>query len=369
MLETIGDYARERLEGSGEAAHMRQRHAVYFLSLAEEGDQHIRQGTRNDAGAWLTRLEGEIDNLRRALAWFLASEQRDKAVQLSGALYRFWLARGYLSEGSQWLDHSLQGADAVPAAIRARALMGAGLLGGVHLDRLAEARARCTEALEIYRRLGDRSKMAMALRNLGVIVHDQGDYPQARALFAESLAQFRALGDGHDAGLVLGNLGIVLHDQGDLDGATSAFEEARQLEEAANAAPISGLAVIWLAHLALDRGRLDEARRRLQDGLDVPRQMGHIVVPQWGLAVAAGIAVVEGHNERAARLYAAHHSLAQRTFVHWGGGARSESERAELMEQGRRQIGPQAWDRAWAEGEAMTLEQALAYALEQPGRG
>lgn len=241
--------------------------------------------------------------------------------------------------------------------------MGAGLLGGVQLGRLAEAKARCTEALEIYRRRGDRSKMALALRNLGVIVHGQGDYQQARALFGESLEHCRALGDGHDASLVLGNLGIVLHDQGDLEGATSAFEEARQLEEATNAAPISGFALIWLAHLALDRGRLDEARRRLHEGLDVYRQMGHIVVPQWGLAVAGGIAVVEGHNERAARLYAAHHSLAQRSFLHWRGSARFESERQELMEQGRGQIGPQAWERAWAEGEAMTLEQAMADAL------
>jgi hypothetical protein len=96
--------------------------------------------------------------------------------------------------------------------------------------------------------------------------------------------------------------------------------------------------------------------------------MGHIVVAQWGLAVAGGIAVAEGHPERAARLYAAHHSLVQRNFLQWRGSARLESEREELMEQGRRQIGPQAWDRAWAEGEALTLEQAIAYALEQPGR-
>jgi tetratricopeptide (TPR) repeat protein len=308
-------------------------------------------------------LEREIDNLRAADAWLSESAQWDKAVQLSGALYRFWLARGHVSEGFRWLERSLQGADAAPEEIRARALLGAGLLGGVQLGRFEEGRARCTEALEIYRRLGDRRMMAAALRNLGVMANGQSDYRRARELFEESLAHFRALGDAHGTGLVLVNLGWVLHEQGDLAGAATAFEEARQHEEAANAAPVSGFALICLAHVALDRGRPDEARRRLHEGLAAHRPMGHALAPQFGLAIAGGIAIVAGRNERAARLYGAQHRLAERNFVQWPGNRRFDREGERLMEQGRRQIGSQVWARAWAEGRAMTVEEAITYAL------
>jgi non-specific serine/threonine protein kinase len=242
--------------------------------------------------------------------------------------------------------------------------MGAGLLGGMQLGRFEEGTARCTEALRIYRRLGNRRQMAMALRNLGVIAHSHGDNQRARELFDESLEYCRALGDEQGTGLVLVSLGIVLHDQGDLEGATAAFEEAHRREEAANAAPVPGFALTWLAHLALDRERLDEARRRLHEGLNVYGQMGHILVPQLGLSVAGGIAVVEGHNERGARLYGAQYSLMERVLLRWTGSPRCDREGQQLVEQGRHQIGAQAWDRAWAEGQAMTVEQAIAYALE-----
>ena len=118
MLETIRDYARERMELSGEAEEIRKLHAVYFLALAEQGASE-QQGP--EEAAWLERLDLEHDNMRAALSWTLQSEEAELGMRLAGALWQFWDMRGYYGEGRRWLEEALA-KDGRASAVRAKAL-------------------------------------------------------------------------------------------------------------------------------------------------------------------------------------------------------------------------------------------------------
>jgi hypothetical protein len=190
MLETIREYAWDRLAASGEAAAIRRRHAAYFQTLAEAADAGW-QGTRQ--AVWRQRLAVEHDNLRAALAWMQETEQWEPGARLAGALARFWATHGYLAEGRRWLEWALQAAHTLPVADRARLLDGASEIAYWQAD-YAVARAWAAEALALRRTLGYPAPIAEALTNLGRILWRQGDRAGAQALLAESQALRRASG-------------------------------------------------------------------------------------------------------------------------------------------------------------------------------
>ena len=196
MLDTIREYARERLVADGEDTAAGRRHALYCLALAED-PAALAGGP--PAVAWRTRLEAEHDNLRAALQWVYANREVALAWQLVAGLWRFWLARGYISEGRAHLARAL----ALPLAgppdetlqrTRAQALMGAGTLAGVQADHPA-MQAAYEESLVLWRALDDRQGIARALHNLAGVAAGQGDPATATATFAESLRLYEALGD------------------------------------------------------------------------------------------------------------------------------------------------------------------------------
>jgi predicted ATPase len=147
MLETVHEYAREKLEESGEAEELRMLHAQYFLSLAEEAEPGV-EGVQQ--AAWLERLEVEHDNLRAVLSWSLENEQAELALRLCGALWRFWYLGGHLSEGRRWLEEALAQGEEKDSALRAKALGGAGHLawGQGDFERAAALRE---EGLKLFR--------------------------------------------------------------------------------------------------------------------------------------------------------------------------------------------------------------------------
>jgi predicted ATPase/class 3 adenylate cyclase len=190
MLETIREYAWDRLVASGEAAAIRQRHAAYFQALAEAADAGW-QGTRQ--AVWRQRLAVEHDNLRAALGWAEETAQGEAGARLAGALARFWATHGYLAEGRRWLEWALQSAQTVPITQRARLLDGASEIAYWQAD-YAAARAWAEEALALRRTLGYQAPIAEALTNLGRILWRLGDRAGAQALLAESQALRRASG-------------------------------------------------------------------------------------------------------------------------------------------------------------------------------
>ncbi len=264
MLETIWEYARERLAESGEEEALRRRHAVYYLALAEAAEPAL---TGLQQAEWLERLDTEHANLRAVLHW---AEERGKAelgLRLGGVLGRFWLYRGYLSEGRQWLAGALAQGHQGPTALQAKALRVAGRLA---LDQgdYAQATALSEESLALSRELGDKRSIAASLRNLGVVARLQGDYGQARALHEESLALFREL--GHKVGIAedLERLAAVARSQGQAARAARLWGAAEALREALGLPWLLLERAVHESHMIATRSELEEAdwKRAWEEG-------------------------------------------------------------------------------------------------------
>ena len=204
MLETVREYALERLEANREQKEARHGHAVYYLALAKDARPELTGPRQTE---WFGRLESEHDNLRAALSWSLERGNAETALQMNAQLWWFWYKRGHLSEGRRWLEEAL-GKSASPTPARAEALNGAGVLARNQAD-YERAQAWLEQSLAFWRDLGDKRGEADVLINLGTVALDTGDYPQAAAFFDESMPLRRELGDSWGLALALNNLGVT----------------------------------------------------------------------------------------------------------------------------------------------------------------
>jgi len=198
MLETVHEYAREKLEQSGEAEVMRGAHAEYFLALAKDAEPALKGPEQLE---WLERLEAEHDNLRAALGWALESKEGELALRLAGTLWWFWFVHGHLRESRAWLEAALAEGAALSSApkVRAKALTGAGRLA-LEVGELERARALLEEGVQLFREAGDEAGLAEALDNLAIAAAFSGELEKAKPLFEESLALYREAGDGWGGG-------------------------------------------------------------------------------------------------------------------------------------------------------------------------
>ncbi len=446
MLETIREYALERLIVSGEVEAIRQQHAAYVLELAESADPHL-EGV--DQAAWLARLEVEHANLRAALEWAFDGGDLEIGLRLVGVLWRFWWGRGYSTEGRHWLEHALPRSAGAPARVRAKLLAGAGWLTFLQGDK-AQARVLNEECLALGRELGDTWLIAFALRTLGWLAKDQGqyeqattllqqsltlahavgdlflvsdsmaglafvawgqgdyaratalleqglayaqklgftggiawelcdlgemayhqgDYTRAAALLAQSLTIRRKLGNQEDVAWTLHCLGQAALAQGDDRAAQTYLEERLQImQERGNkqgiAASLTNLALVIHA-----QGNVTQAQALLEESLTLVQELDNRVGIATVLDGVAVLALAKGYPARAARLGGAADTIRATT-----GAIRSPSEVLSLLNRplyertvagARCQVGEARFMAAWAEGRAMTLEQAVAYALDQP---
>jgi predicted ATPase len=277
MLETIREYALEKLEVSGETAVTNRAHAAYCLVLAEEqaGNQSAAEDPK-----WLERLALEHDNFRAALEWLTETGDADWGLRLGTALFRFWEMREYLTEARGRLGDLLKlpGA-AAPTKARARALFCAGVLG-VEQGDYASADALLRESLEISRTLGDKQGAAVCLNALAVNARDRGDVPVARPLFEESLALWRESGDPRAVARSLSNLASILKMQGDNERASSLYAECMSIFQGLG----DRMGVAWsLNHqgdVARDQCDSAAARALYEQDLAIFRELGD----RWGIA-------------------------------------------------------------------------------------
>ena len=362
LLETVRQYARDRLEESGGSAAAQERHRDYYLALAEEADPKLRTAEQAE---WLARLEEEHDNLRAGLAWSLVDAGSTAGLRLCGALQRFWWTRGHLTEGRQWCMCVLGKAEAVDrTGERAYALNAAGTLALYQGDYSA-AKALHEEGLAIRRELGDRSGIAGALGNLGNVAVNQGDYPTAKALHEESLAIRRELGDRFGIAVRLNNLGNVALAQCDYTAAKALHEEGlairRELGDRSGiATSLSNLGIV-----VLNQGDYPAARALLEESLAIRRELGdRSGIPYSLEGLAAVVASLRG-SLRAAHIWGATEQL--RTEI---GAPLTPNERSrydQFVAAARIALGDDAaFDRAWQEGRGLTLDQAIDLALARP---
>ena len=408
MLEPIRQYATEKLEQSEEAAGVRDRHAAFFLALAEEAAPDL-EGSRH--GVWSDRLEREHDNLRATLSWFLTRRRPEPAVRTGAALWRFWFTRGYLSEGTGWLERVLAEGGHEPSPARVKALEGLGWLLQ-YQGEYARARATYERMLELSRASDDKGNETTALNSLGTVaiqqgdserakvylqdnlealeelekegniatplkrfhalnllgylaITEEGDYARGATLWEESLALAREARDTERIRSTLSNLGYAEVLQGDYEKARASCEEALALaqELGGAGAPIVASTLVNLGLAALGQGDYERASQLFGEALVIGRSAGR--KPQM-IDTLEGMASLAGATRdatRAACLWGAAEAAREATGI-----ALSPSERAmhePYLAPARSRLGETAWEDALGEGRAMSLEGAADYVLSE----
>jgi tetratricopeptide (TPR) repeat protein len=360
MLETIREFALERLHGSGETESVRRRHTQYFLEFAEQAESELETA---QSATWFTRLEAEHDNLRAALSWALERAETIIALRLVGALWRFWHIRGHLSEGQMWLGRVLHACSTSSGEPEqwAKVFSGAGTLAWVQAD-YAKAAQYHEQALTLYRQLNDSKGTATALNDLAAQWFNLGDNVRAHLLFNESLELHRELGDQVGVAGALGNLAVVMLDQGDYSRSQALSEEALALSQATGHTWYIANMVSNLALAVLQQGDQKRAMELFKQGLPMFQELGDTV---GMIECLEGLALRHAEVEpaRFAQLFA----MAERQRSSIGVPLPSYLRAAyrRYFEAAKSQMSDEAWTATWAEGSAMTLEQAVAYALEE----
>jgi DNA-binding CsgD family transcriptional regulator/tetratricopeptide (TPR) repeat protein len=404
MLETIREYALERLAASQEAAIAQERHAHYFLQLAEEAEPRLTTGEQQ---AWLGRLDREHDNLRAALTWSQRSPDRGElGLRLAAALWWFWWVYGYLSEGRSWLEQVLSDANGTDqssfhnqeasAAPRATALYRATFLAAVQGDyarakvlgeeslalsrraddtrgiawalytlgvgelmqgNLTDAASHYREALALFRALGEMRGIAWTYNDIASVELLQGDYMNAAAHYEEALARFRSLDDTRDIASCLSNLGEAAKAKNDYTSAAARYGEALILFRGLSDTPGICMALQGMGYVMLAQGENVPARVLLEESLHLCWKTGN----RYGMALAltelAAVAAAQGWLVQAVRLFGA--AEAQHDNI---SGFLVPTERAaydRTLADLRTRLDAATFAAAWAEGRALTPNQAI----------
>jgi predicted ATPase/class 3 adenylate cyclase len=359
MLETIREYAAERLSVAGDAPELRRRHADYFLTLAEEQESHLRDEELQGGREWLDRQEHELDNFRAALSVLESSGDSELILRMAGALSPLWANNGHVAEGLRRLEHAL-GVDAEPTVARAKALNAVAEMASFGDDTTA-MRTWAEEALAICRRLGDRRSIAESLFSLGVAVGEGGDWSNARPLLDESLRLYRDLGD--EARVMWGTRALAwAHAEfGDMERGRVLYEDALRQARAAGNRLVESALLGSLSWVAMKEGRTQDAPALIREELRIKRDLGERIETAVGLCHAALTLATAGRAESAAQLIACFEALSEEI----GGShawVRRMNEETRLIV--RAQLDSVDFATAWEQGSKLTADMAVALALE-----
>ena len=406
MLETIREYALERLRASGTLEQTRLRHAMFFVALAERADAELRGP---DQLTWLQRLDAEQENIWWAFCCGLGAERPDLALRIGAALWRYWEARGRITEARRRLDEALASNGARAAEPRAAALFASGRMAlrqgdleharrvftegralfeaderweGVALCTAGlgwithvwgpfdDAVALCRDAVDLARKFAEDWVLADALNNLGVASRSARDLTGARAALEESLEIRRRIGDLEGVTASLNGLALNALAEDDFDTAEALFQEAFAVSERRGDLFYDAAKRIVFAYVAFGRGDLGRATVLSVLALDSCRENGYRQFSAYALETLAGVAAAEGRPRQAARLLGAALAISERI-------RRSDARRPngvvydwearavkEVLERARRELGAEAWDAAVSDGRRLEADDALAAAVE-----
>ena len=395
LLETMRQYGQEKLQQAGEVAAVRRRHGDWYVRFAERAGLEI--GGLQQA-EWLQRVELEHDNIRTALAWSLEQAEAESGARIGAAIWRFWLYRGYVTEGRTMLERILQ-QFSEQTAVRAQVLLATGVLAFYQVD-YARANILLEESLELSRALPDREGIAYALTALGTLTHSRGDYQLATTFYEESLPLLRELGDKRVMVLSLSGWGLALLALGEYERAIALCEESLALaRELGSPQSVAG-SLTTLAIAVLEGGDYERARGLCEESLAIRQQLadkggsahtltilGHVALSQGsyaqaqahydvslslrqelgdkeGIAAAleglAGVAQGQGQPLSAARLYGAAQALRDAIGAPLAPTDRASYERR--LADVRVQLEAAPFEAAWTQGRAFTLAQAIAAA-------
>jgi predicted ATPase/class 3 adenylate cyclase len=360
MLETIREFATERLAASGEEDDLRRRHARHYRDLAEAAEPHLTLG---DSTTTLTRLEEEHDNLRAAMDWAEQEGDAETIVRIASALWGFWRRRGYLAESRARLER-LVDLPAVREQGRLRA-MALGALGSISYwqqdyERMAPL---YQEALDIARELGDQRLLAEALHNASFIRIASGHPGQDAGLAQEALAAAQAAGDSLLEGRIRISLAYQHIIQGDPARAVVALREALALHQRLGERMSLGETLMALAAVEYATGDPVSADGHVREGFRTHVKDGNLIGTAFGLTPMGIVAAREGRYARAVTLAAASSRLQEE----FGGGPPPFVRRqyVDPMAVAREHLDEEEYEDAAARGRAMSFEEAVAFALEE----
>jgi len=407
LPETIRQYARDKLYEAGEAEKNRDRHLEFFIQFAEIGEPKLRSAEQIE---WLERVETEHDNLRTALAWSLESSKSESGLRLAGALAYFWELRG-VGEGYKWLNDALALAEREPsgtvtAARHAKALYGAGRLRFMDQLDMPSSLMMVEESLHLSRQVGDKWWMAVALEHIGFSITEDpqtaiarleegvslarqvenhwplalclvrlsgnlflADVPRARQILEEGVAVARSVGDRSILSQGLIQLAFLYLWEGNLataeSGATGALTAARAISDFIH----EMLSLVTLVTTSCFQGDLAKAKRYCFEMLDIVQGTGST---QWLTLVLVGFGFTSIFNEqsgRGVRVLAAGLAILRQGGINLveGGSGPFFIVFKQVLDKAQAQLGPEAFQTAWAEGEQLALEQAIALATENEG--
>jgi predicted ATPase len=357
MLETIKEYALERLRESPHWREAHDRHAEHYLSFALTAEPQLRGPGQL---GWLGRLEREADNLRAALSRLLATDRVESAGELAWALWLFWWFHGHVEEGGRWMEEVLSRSAGLAPLPRAWALAGAGAMAFARGD-YPRAEDLFGRSLVLFRKEDHKPGIARALIVPGQRATFAGDLARGRELLGESLSLYRELGDDWNAALLLNFLGQADLVAGDVDAAATSFAEGLRVSRlVGDRLPIR----VSLFNLALTRqasGDPAGATSLLEEGLTLSAEAGDHASAAYFLEALAGLV---DDPARAGRLFGAAEALLDAQ----GGApvyayAPDRSRRDAAVAAARSRTDAATFEEAWAEGRRMGLRRSVEYAL------
>jgi predicted ATPase/class 3 adenylate cyclase len=356
MLETIREYASERLQGSGERSELRRRHADHFLAWVEE------RSARRRAGMlfldWLPETD-EYENVRVALAWARDQGELEHELRLATAMGPYWGASGYLSEGRAWLEDVLRRADDAPPALRAQALRATAHLCWRQDD--ARATRELAEAgIALFQQLGDRREVGWCLVALGIAAQIDRDHERSNELNDQAESIFRELGEEAGLAILLANRGYGAIIAGEHEHAESILREAHGLLRGVGGGYGPVLLNLGLVHVEF--GRTDEAAAEFREAGELGLAAGEGETTFYALEGLASVSAARERDLAAARLWGAAEVLGERIGLRLQAAEKDIHERA--VPEARRRAGADAFDRAWAEGRLLGPEQAFPLGLD-----
>lgn len=359
MLETIRQYANEKLVEAEQDYSAHLRHLDFYLAIAEECE---RNSFSPEQSVFLDRLEAEIDNLRAAVDWALKNHQVIAALRLVSSMQRFWFMRAYPNEGLERLKLVLGLPEASQSSPERLKGLNAYLLLLWPSGRLSEFQPLIDEALELSATFGDRWNSAFALIWQGVSTSSKGDYALARSQLELSLAMYEDLNDRTYSGWVLAFLGEVASLQGDVARAQACYEQALPKLEGTKDIPFLAIPLRRLGQLALSQNKLVRAKAFLERSLADNWRLHDYRGVGACLAALGALSMAQGETLRAIVLFGAVATILETVGALLLPFDQQQYDRN--LAAARAQADPATFEAALADGHAMSLEQAVAYALE-----
>ena len=371
MLETIREYAAERLGSGDEVAEVHRAHATYYLALAERAQPEV-SGLM--LGGWLEVLEREHENLRVALRWAIRHGDVDFGTRLALMLWRFWPERRYVTEGRRWLEAVLalgqpEGGVAEPTLSARRWAflhLVTGMLAGGQgdYDRAVEL---YEESLALYKNMGHTKGASGPLRELGLVAYHQGDYDQAVRLSEQALAMSRESGSAFGAGLAVCTLTDALRAQGEIERARTLLEESlASLRRRTYPQRVANAVAVTLGRLGSIECELGRDARALElhkESLVLARQYGFTFDVFSCMEGLARVEAIQGRPERAARLLGASAARREDMGTYLTQITRADHDHAVAI--ARAALGEDAFDVAWNEGHGRPLNEIIDETLAE----